>query len=128
MIQKRFQVKNAEMKMTRVSKVQFASLNDKRCYFSNGIVSLPFGLPLLPDLRELKKPYPKIHTIIEKEKNKSIKMENQAIAKHERLRVLRNIFAQPITYYKLNSNTNGNQKDSFDFTATRNYILNSKWL
>ena len=55
-------------------------------------------------------------------------MENQAIAKHERLRVLRNISAQPITYYKLNSNTNGNEKDSFDFTTTRNYILNSKWL
>ena len=70
MIQKRFQVKNAEMKMTRVSKEQFASLNDKQCYFSDGIVSLPFGLPLLPDLCELKKPYPKIHTIIEKEKNK----------------------------------------------------------
>ena len=31
------------------------------------------------------------------------------------------------TYYKLNRNTKVNQKDSFDFTATSYYILNSKW-
>ena len=55
-------------------------------------------------------------------------MENQAVAKHERLRVLRSIYAQPITYYKLNSNTEVNQKDSFNLTTTRDYILNSKWL
>ena len=35
------------MKMTRVNKVQFASLNNKRYYFTDGIVSLPFGHPLL---------------------------------------------------------------------------------
>ena len=130
MIQKRIQVKNMKMKMTMisVSKVQFANLNDKRYYFSDGIVSLPFGHPLLSDLRKLKKYYPKIHTVIEKEKNKLLKMENQAVAKHERLRVLRSIYAQPITYYKLNSNTKMNQKDSFDFTTTRDFILNSKWL
>ena len=40
--QKRLQVKNTNMTMTSVNKVQFASLNDKRYYFSDGIVSLPF--------------------------------------------------------------------------------------
>ena len=38
--QKRLQVKNTNMTMTFVNKVQFASLNDKRYYFSDGIVSL----------------------------------------------------------------------------------------
>ena len=69
------------MKMASVSKVQFANLNDKRYYFSDEIVYLPFGHPLLSDLRELKKSYPKIHTVIEEEKNKLLKMENQAVAK-----------------------------------------------
>ena len=43
------------MKMTSVSKVQFTNLNDKRYYFSDGIVSLLSGHPLLSDLSELKK-------------------------------------------------------------------------
>ena len=92
----------------------------------DGIVSLPFGHPLLSDLQELKKSYPKIHTVIEKQKEKLLRLENQAVAKHERLRVLRNIYSQPITYYNLNSNTKVNQKDSSDFMTTSDYILNSK--
>ena len=47
MIQKRFQVKNTEMKMTTVNKVQFASLNDKLYYSPDGITSLPYGHRLL---------------------------------------------------------------------------------
>ena len=83
---------------------------------------------MLSDLRELKKTYSKIHTVIKKEKDKLLRLENQAIAKHERLRVLHSIYSQPITYYKLNGNTKVNQKGSFDFITTRDYILNSKWL
>ena len=69
MVQKRSQVKNTKMKMTNVSTVQFANLNDKQFYFSDGLVALPFGHPLLSDLHELRKSYPKIHTVIEKMKN-----------------------------------------------------------
>ena len=46
-VQKRLQVTNTEMKMTSVNKIQFASLNDKRYYFLDGIVSLPYGHLLL---------------------------------------------------------------------------------
>ena len=66
--QKGLQVKNTEMKMASVNKVQFASLNDKQFYFSGGIVSLLFGHPTLSSLQDIKKSYPKIHTVIEKEK------------------------------------------------------------
>ena len=45
--QKRFQVVNESMQMKSVSKVQFGQLNDKRFYFSNGIISLPYGHPYL---------------------------------------------------------------------------------
>ena len=66
MIQKGLQVKNTEMKITSVSKVQFASLNNKRYYFSDGIVSLPYGHPLLSKICQIKKSCPKIHTVIKK--------------------------------------------------------------
>ena len=37
MFQERFQLKNTEIKMTIVNKVQFASLNDKQYYCPDGI-------------------------------------------------------------------------------------------
>ena len=56
------------MVMTSVDKVQFASLNDKSFYFSDGIVSLPYGHPVLKEVRDYKKSLPKIHRVIEKGK------------------------------------------------------------
>ena len=51
----RFQIKNTEMRMQSISKNHFAGLNDKRFYFYEGIVSIPFGYPLLEKLRKEKK-------------------------------------------------------------------------
>ena len=39
----------------RILKSKFSQLNDKRFYFPNAIVSLPFGHDALKDLDELKK-------------------------------------------------------------------------
>ena len=128
-VQKRLQVKNTNMTMTSVNKVQFASLNDKRYYFSDGIVSLPFGHPFLNNVRKYKKSLPKIHTVIAREKNEILKYENAAVNQNERLRILRSIFSQPITYFTLKTNRRFLDKDKkFDFTTTKDYILNSKWL
>ena len=52
------------MQMKSVSKVQFGQLNDKRFYFSNGIISLPYGHPYLEDLRKEKHNYRHIHKVI----------------------------------------------------------------
>ena len=81
------------MKMRSLSKVQFPNLIDKRYYFSDGIASLPFWTFVRHQicLCELKNSYPKNHKVI----------ENEAAAKHERLRILSSIDAEPITYYKL---------------------------
>ena len=59
--QNRFQIKNTEMRMQGISTSQFAGLNDKRFYFYDGIVSMPFGLPLLENLRKEKKKETHIH-------------------------------------------------------------------
>ena len=40
--------------------------------------------------------------MIEKEKDEILKLENDAFSKSERLRLLRRIYSQPITYWKLN--------------------------
>ena len=122
------------MKMTSVSKVQFASLNNNRYYFSDGIVSLPYKHLLLLKVREVKKALPKIHHAIEQEKNNLLRLENEAVARNERLRILHSIYAQPITYYKLNTSkkfvpNNNRSTDGFTTTTTTcDYILNSRWL
>ena len=82
-IRKRLQVKNINMIMTYANKVKFASLNDKRYNGSNSIVLLPFGDPVLNELREYKKSLPKIHTVIEQEKDKFLFLENKAFAKND---------------------------------------------
>ena len=83
-VQKSLRVKNTQMKMTSVNKVQFASLNDKRYYFLDGIVSLPFENPLNPIRKYI--------LLSKKTKDKLLKLEKQAVAKNERLKILRNIY------------------------------------
>ena len=126
-VQKRLQVKNTNMTMTSVNKVQFARLNNKRYYFSDGIFSLPFGHPSLNKVREYKKSLPKIHTVIQKEKDEILKSENAVVNNNERLRIFWSILSQAITYYNLKTNKHF-FANKFDYTTTRDYILNSKWL
>ena len=126
--QKRLQVQHTNMKMKTVAKVKFARLNDKRYYFSDGIVSLPFGHPLLTKVLEYKKQLTKIHEQIEKEKETILKHENEAVVKNERLRTLRCILSQPLVYYNLNSHKLTDIKRGFKYVTTKDYILNSHWL
>ena len=71
--QKRFQVINESMQRKSVCKVQFGQLNDKRFYFSNGILSLPYGHPYFEHLRKEKNKYRNIHTVIQSKKDKFLK-------------------------------------------------------
>ena len=126
--QKRLQVKNTNMTMTATNKVKFASLNNKRYYFSDGIVSLPFGHPSLKTIREYKKSLSKIHIAIAKEKNKILEYENMAVNANERLRILRSIFSQPISYFTLKTHRRFLSSKKSGYTTTKQYILNSHWL
>ena len=126
--QKRLQVHNTNMKMKTITKCKFARINDKRYYFSDGIVSLPFGHPLLDEVRKYKKQFNKIHEKIEQEKDIILKYENEACMQNERLRILRSIFSQPLVYYNLNSHEIAEVKRGFNYISTKDYILNSHWL
>ena len=51
LVRKRIQVKTTNMTKTSINMIKFASLNEKRYYGSEGIVSLPFGHHLLNEVR-----------------------------------------------------------------------------
>ena len=111
-MQMRFQVKRTEteinklkknMKLTTINKTQFAGLNDKQYYLTDGSTSMPYGHFLLAELNERKKKYKKIQNVLFKIKDDLIREECKAIKKCERIRVLRSILGQSGTYYKLHS-------------------------
>ena len=85
-MQKRFQIINESMKMKSVNKTQFAGLNDKRYYFHDGIVSLPFGHFLLEKVRkEKEKQCSKLHIEVKKSMYKFLELEGKGVHLCERL-------------------------------------------
>ena len=67
MEQKRFQVVNESVQIKSFRKTQIAGLNDKRFYFHDGIVSVPFGHFLLEKTREEKEKHRnELHSLIKK--------------------------------------------------------------
>ena len=67
------------MQMKSVTKVQFLQLNDKQFYFSNGLISLPFGQLYLENLRKEKHKYRAIHKVIQEKKYEFLKEEPKVI-------------------------------------------------
>ena len=122
--QKRFQVINESMQMKSVSKVQFGQLNDKRFYFSNGIISLPYGHPYLEKLRKEKHKYRDIHKVIQRKKDNFLKEESKVIENIPRLNILKQIFGQIPILYELNSNT---KFISSGWKTTKELIKNGSW-
>ena len=91
--------------MKSVSKVQFGQLNDKRFYFSNGIISLPYGHPYLEKLKKEKHEYRDIHKVIQRKKDNFLKEESKVIENIPRLNILKHIFGQILILHELNLNT-----------------------
>ena len=123
--QTRFQLKNTDMRMTEQYKTQFAGLNDKRYYLTEGITSLPYGHFLLAGLDKKKENYKKIQNELFKIKDELIREECNAIKKCERIRVLRSILHQIPTCYKLDSIK---RPCIIQLTrTTKDYILSGIW-
>ena len=122
--QKGFQVINESMQMKSISKVQFGQLNDKRFYFSNGIISLPYGHPYLEKLRKEKHKYRDIHKVIQRKKDDFLKEESKVIENIPRLNILKQIFGQIPILYELNLNT---KFISSGWKTTKELIKNGSW-
>ena len=110
--------------MKAVSKVQFGQLSDKRFYFSNGLMPLPYHDPYLEDLRKEKQKYRAIHKTIQDKKYDFLKQESNAIDNNPRMHVLKQIFAQSPMFYILNSTISSISKG---WKSTKEQILNGSW-
>ena len=110
--------------MKSLSKIQFGQLNYKRFYFSNGLVSLPFGHPSLKELRKKKHKYRDIHKVIQTRKDEFLLKESKVLESIPRLNILGQIYAQTPTLYELNSDT---KFLSLDSKTTKELIKNSSW-
>ena len=75
----RFLVKNNEMVLEKTEKPKFSQINGKRCYFSDGIVSLPLSHPVLTNINKFKmKKQQKIESFLLVEKHRLIQREKYA--------------------------------------------------
>ena len=81
------------------------NLNDKRFYFSNGIVSLPFGHPSLEKLRKEKHKYRDVHIAVQTKKDEFLLKESKLLESIPRLSILSQIFPQTPILYELSSDT-----------------------
>ena len=121
--QKRLQVINESVQMKSVRQVQFEQFNDKKIYFLNGIISLPYGHPYLEKLRKEKHKYRDIHKVIQRKKDDFLKEESKVIQNIPRLNILKQNFGQ-IPIYELNSNT---KFISSGWKTIKELVKNGSW-
>ena len=112
------------MQMKGVSKVQFGKLNDKRFYFSNGIISLPYGHLSSKNVRKEKQKNRLIHKKIQEKKYEHSKEESKVLNDNQRLNILTQIFNQSPMLYKLDSKIVSVTKG---WKSTKEQTLNVSW-
>ena len=125
-------VKDGEMTTHKITKTKFLQLNDKRFYFLNGILSLPYRHPSLRDLDEYKKNKgQRIEKYFWTEKNNLLDLEKKALQSTPRLRYLDNIYYQRPKIVKLDclrfdQNTEFLYKEQRQETIL-NFVLSAGW-
>ena len=122
----RISVKKGEMTTYRITKSKFSQLNDKRFYFPNAIISLPFGHQVLQEIDQYKKNQgQRIEKYFLRKKEHLLKLEHEALKKCPRLDFLDNILLQP---FKVVNNDNINKYlYNEQEQSVLDYILNAGW-
>ena len=91
----RFTVKKGDMVKTVVNKTICSQLNDKRFYFPDDILSLPYDHQILSEIDEFKKQTgQKIQKYFREKKDKLLKMEKKALKNKPRLYLYHQILMQ----------------------------------
>ena len=89
----RISVKKGEMSIYSFKKNKFSQLNDKRFYFPNAIVSVPFGHFSLAEIDEYKKDKgQRIEKFFWTDKEKLLELEKKAIDKIPRIFFFKSYF------------------------------------
>ena len=112
------------MQMKGVSKVQFGKLNNKRFYFSNGIISLPCRHLSSKNVRKEKQKNRLIHKKKQEKKYEHSKEESKVLNDNQRLNILTQIFNQSPMLYKLDSKIVSVTKG---WKSTKEQTLNVSW-
>ena len=124
-------VKKGEMTTHKITKTKFSQLNDRRFYFPNAIISLPFGHGVLNEIDAFKKNKgPRIERYFLEEKEKLLKLEKEALKKCERLNFLNGILLQvpkivPLFTTRLDRNTKFLYKEKH--LTVLDFILSAGW-
>ena len=128
----RISVKKGEMTTHKAIKTTFSQLNDKRFYFPNAIISLPFGHNSLIKLDTFKRNKgQRIEWYFLKEKEKLLELGKKTLEKCPRLNFLNNILLQVIKVVPLK--TTKFEKDTLfeDCENKKNvidFILDAEWM
>ena len=91
------------MVLEQTEKSKYAQVNDKRYYFSDGIVSLPFSHSFLHEINQLKKDKNKKIQLFVRTIRQAFTHEKNAVAKSQRLSLYRSILQQNPAIYHLDS-------------------------
>lgn len=123
----KFAIKNNEMVLEEIEKSKFAQINDKRYYFSDGIVSLPFSHPFFA--RNCQVSEGKNKKLKHFYYRKNIKFRWKYLQSKKRILIYRSILQQKLTFYHLNSlKRSAENSENINFSQNlRSYILNSFW-
>ena len=123
----RFTVKKGDMTTTQVEKKKFSQINDKRFYFPNAILSLPFGHVALKELEKYKKKKgQKIESYFLQKRQKLLDLEREALTKCSRLEILDRIFLQSFKVVRKNDPTTYLHNPSNQTVV--DFILEQGWL
>ena len=91
----RISVKKGEMTSHQIVKSKFSQLNDKRFYFPNSTISLPYGHQALDELDQYKKNKgQRIEDYFLKNRDELLELEKKALKRCPRLNFLNNILLQ----------------------------------
>ena len=126
----RFAVKKGYMVTTKISKTKFSQLKDKRFYFPDGILYIPFGHRSLKELSKYKYGKgQKIEKYFWLEKEKLLTMEKTVLEKTPRLKFLNDVLNQQPKVVDLN------QVSDFQFlyleetkTSILDFVLSAEWM
>ena len=126
----RFSVKKGDMTTCQIEKNKFLQINDKRFYFPNAIVSLPFGHCALKELDKYKKKKgQKIESYLLKKRQKLLDLEQEALTKCSRLEILDRILLQSFKVVHKNDPTtylyNPSNQNVVDFVLERGWTKDS---
>ena len=122
-------VKKGKMATHKIKKSKFSQLNDKRFYFPNAIVSLPFGHLALREIDEYKKDKgQRIEKYFWAEKEKLLELEKSALKNTLRINFLNNILKQiPKIVHVDCSKFDRNTKFLYKVELQQNLLENSKY-